>query len=67
MIAPDPFYARGDHLAIDLDGAHVVFTTRRGGASTGPYESMNLGRLTDGPRTGKILTLPVAVPGTGRP
>jgi sugar lactone lactonase YvrE len=27
----------------------------------------NLGRLTDGPRTGKILTLPVSVPGTGRP
>ena len=47
MIAPDPFYARGDHFAIDLNGAHVVFTTRRGGASTGPYESMNLGRLTD--------------------
>jgi sugar lactone lactonase YvrE len=27
----------------------------------------NLGRLTDGPRTGEILTLPVTVPGTGRP
>jgi sugar lactone lactonase YvrE len=27
----------------------------------------NLGRLTSGPRTGKILTLPVSVPGTGRP
>jgi sugar lactone lactonase YvrE len=27
----------------------------------------NLGRLTNGPRTGKILTLPVSVPGTGRP
>jgi sugar lactone lactonase YvrE len=27
----------------------------------------NLGRLTDGPRTGKIMTLPVSVPGTGRP
>jgi polyphenol oxidase len=47
MTASDPFYARGDHFAIDLNGAHVVFTTRRGGASTGPYESMNLGRLTD--------------------
>jgi hypothetical protein len=43
---PDPFYAFGEHLAIDLDGARVVFTTRRGGFSSGPYESLNLGRLT---------------------
>jgi len=27
----------------------------------------NLARLNDGPRTGQILTLPVAVPGAGRP
>ena len=27
----------------------------------------NLDRLANGPRTGEILTLPVAVPGTGRP
>ncbi|MDX6392166.1 MAG: hypothetical protein QOJ73_3229 [Streptosporangiaceae bacterium] len=27
----------------------------------------NLQRLTDGPRTGEILTLPVSVPGAGRP
>ena len=27
----------------------------------------NLDRLTNGPRTGKILTLPVEVPGAGRP
>ena len=27
----------------------------------------NLDRLTNGPRTGKILTLPVSVPGAGRP
>jgi sugar lactone lactonase YvrE len=27
----------------------------------------NLQRLTSGPRTGEILTLPVSVPGTGRP
>jgi sugar lactone lactonase YvrE len=27
----------------------------------------NLGRLANGPRTGKILTLPVSVPGAGRP
>jgi purine-nucleoside/S-methyl-5'-thioadenosine phosphorylase / adenosine deaminase len=44
---PEPFYARGDHLAIDLPGAHVLFTTRRGGFSNGPYRSLNLGRMTD--------------------
>jgi sugar lactone lactonase YvrE len=27
----------------------------------------NLDRLTNGPRTGAVLALPVAVPGTGRP
>jgi hypothetical protein len=43
---PAPFYAFGEHFAIDLDGARVVFTTRRGGFSSGPYESLNLGRLT---------------------
>jgi polyphenol oxidase len=29
-----------------LPGAHVTFTTRQGGVSVGPYESMNLGILT---------------------
>jgi YfiH family protein len=42
-----PFYAHGDHLAVDLPGAAALFTTRRGGFSTGPYESLNLGRWTD--------------------
>jgi hypothetical protein len=41
-----PFYAFGEHFAVDLDGARVVFTTRRGGFSSGAYESLNLGRLT---------------------
>jgi YfiH family protein len=41
------FFQWGEHFAIDLDGARAVFTTRRGGYSTGPYESLNLGRLTD--------------------
>jgi polyphenol oxidase len=32
----------------DAPGPYVVaFSTRRGGVSTGPYESLNLGRLTD--------------------
>jgi polyphenol oxidase len=44
---PEPFYARGDHLGIDLPGAQALFTTRRGGFSEGAYASLNLGRLTD--------------------
>ena len=30
-----------------MPGAEVAFSTRRGGVSTGPYESLNLGILTD--------------------
>jgi polyphenol oxidase len=44
---PNPFYSAGDHVAIDLPGVRAVFTTRRGGYSSGPYESLNLGRFTD--------------------
>jgi polyphenol oxidase len=36
-----------DHVAVGLRGATALFTTRRGGVSTGPYESLNLGRFTD--------------------
>jgi purine-nucleoside/S-methyl-5'-thioadenosine phosphorylase / adenosine deaminase len=43
----EPFQFEGDHLAIDLPGARALFTTRRGGYSGGPYESLNLGRFTD--------------------
>lgn len=42
-----PFRARGDHIAIDLGPASVVFTTRRGGCSPAPYDTLNLGFLTD--------------------
>ena len=44
---PEPFYARGEHVGVDLPGARALFTTRRGGFSAGPYASLNLGRLTD--------------------
>jgi YfiH family protein len=44
---PAPFVAEGDHIAADLRGARVLFTTRRGGVSSGPYASLNLGLLTD--------------------
>jgi YfiH family protein len=43
---PAPFFWSGDHLAIELPGARVVFTTRRGGFSGGPFATLNLGRLT---------------------
>jgi YfiH family protein len=46
MRLPAPFYARGEHLGIDLPSAQALFTTRRGGFSEGPYASLNLGRLT---------------------
>lgn len=52
LTLPEPFYPRGEHLAIDLPGGHALFTTRRGGFSEGPYASLNLGRLTaDRPET----------------
>jgi polyphenol oxidase len=47
---PEPFRARGEHIAIDLPGGCALFTTRRGGFSKGPYESLNFGRLTDDDR-----------------
>ncbi|HVE68190.1 MAG TPA: laccase domain-containing protein, partial [Solirubrobacteraceae bacterium] len=42
-----PFSWEDQHIAADLPGARVLFTTRRGGVSEGPYESLNLGRWTD--------------------
>ncbi len=47
MKPAEPFYALGEQFAIDLPGARAIFTTRRGGYSSGPYASLNLGRLTD--------------------
>jgi polyphenol oxidase len=44
---PPPFRAEGDHVAIELPGARVLFTTRRGGVSEGPYASLNLGLWTE--------------------
>jgi polyphenol oxidase len=47
MRLPEPFRAEGEHLSIELPGAKALFTTRRGGYSSGPYASLNLGRWTD--------------------
>lgn len=41
-----PFRWAGEHLVIELPGAHALFTTRRGGFSEGPFATLNLGRLT---------------------
>ncbi len=45
---PAPFRADGQHVAIDLVGGHVLFTTRRGGVSVGPFGSLNLGLTVPG-------------------
>ena len=38
---------RPETIDLDLPGGQVAFSTRRGGVSEGPYESLNLGILTD--------------------
>jgi YfiH family protein len=43
---PPAFRWLGDQIAIDLGDVRVRFTTRRGGVSTGPYASLNLGGST---------------------
>ena len=47
MSLPPPFRWDGDHVAVSLPGAQVLFTTRRGGVSAGPYSTLNLGLWTD--------------------
>jgi YfiH family protein len=42
-----PFRWEGDHIAAELPGARMLFTSRHGGVSPEPYDSLNLGRLTD--------------------
>jgi YfiH family protein len=45
---PAPFAWVGQHIGIELGhGARALFTTRRGGHSAPPYDSLNLGRWTD--------------------
>jgi polyphenol oxidase len=41
------FTAVGEHLGTVLPGGTVLFTTRRGGVSEGPFQSLNLGLWTD--------------------
>jgi YfiH family protein len=44
---PEPFRWDGDHVVADLPGARALFSTRRGGVSPAPFDSLNLGRMTD--------------------
>jgi polyphenol oxidase len=46
MSVPDPFREQNGQFTIELPGARAAFTTRRGGVSEGPYESLNLGFAT---------------------
>jgi len=51
---PVPFRPAGDHIAVGLPGGVALFTTRRGGSSTGPYASLNMG-TTVGPQPADVL------------
>jgi YfiH family protein len=42
-----PFRWEDDQIVADLPHARAVFSTARGGVSSGPYASLNLGMLTD--------------------
>jgi len=46
-VLPAPFRWAGEHIACELPGGRVLFTTRRGGVSAAPYDTLNLGLLTD--------------------
>jgi len=45
-----PFHWDGNHIAAEVNGARALFTTRRGGVSSGPFDSLNLGLKTDDDR-----------------
>ncbi|MEY2515477.1 MAG: purine-nucleoside/S-methyl-5-thioadenosine phosphorylase / adenosine deaminase [bacterium] len=47
---PAPFRWQGEHIACALPGGSVLFTTRRGGVSAAPYDTLNLGIHTDDDR-----------------
>jgi len=49
QLAP-PFHWAGEHIGCSLPGGRVLFTTRRGGVSPPPYDTLNLGVLTDDDR-----------------
>ncbi len=44
---PPPFRWDGEHVTAELPGARALFSSRHGGVSPAPFDSLNLGRLTD--------------------
>ena len=44
---PQPFTWAGPHITADLPHGKVLFSTRHGGVSEGPFASLNLGGATD--------------------
>jgi YfiH family protein len=44
---PPPFRWEDEHVVAELPGARVLLSTRHGGVSPAPFDSLNLGRLTD--------------------
>ena len=47
LALPPPFAWRGEHIHARLGHAEVLFTTRRGGVSAAPFDSLNLGLWTE--------------------
>ena len=47
LALPAPFAWRDEHVHAHLGDAEVVFTTRRGGVSRAPFDSLNLGLWTE--------------------
>ena len=43
-VLPAPFRWEGWHIGASLAGGRVLFTTRRGGVSEGPFAEFNLSR-----------------------
>src|SRR5262245_38933689 len=46
-VLPEPFIWADGHIRADLPHGRALFSTRAGGVSGGPYESLNLGLLTE--------------------
>src|SRR4051812_18772166 len=46
-VLPRPFTWADGHIRAELPHGHALFSARHGGVSEGPYESLNLGLLTD--------------------
>lgn len=64
---PAPFRWEGDHVRADLPGGGTLFTTRRGGVSAPPYDSLNLGPWTDDEPGAVARNRGVAATLAGRP